>query len=541
MTNNFINLVKINFKSMFITSFGGKFSKSKKTSILVIALLFIFIIGVMGFQFYTTADLYVSVGLSPSIIFYNALFYAILICGMFTVIVSMGSIFKAKDYEQLASLPIKSIEISMSKMVSIMLSAYLYSAIILLPAIIVYFLFVQITLLSFLSLLIGLILFPIVPVAISLIIGFIVSFISSKFKYANILTIILLVALTGLAVYLSTIFNEVTVEALITGSSIANNIWVKIFLSNYSFFMLGSVAGNWLQILYFALSSVAILTITTFVLALLYNPVNKMLFNAKVNDNNKKSISFKVRGHLQTLFSNEIKKFFSLPIYVLNSCFSLIILIALPFLLKFNLFQIDGVGLSLNLDTLLLIAMASGLVASMATTTNSSISLEGKNLYIVKSLPYSNKTIFASKILVNLVVVLPFILLSWIFNIIFFYNIYFSSGVLLGILYIFLSLAIPLFAVLAFSTFGLLINLLFPKLNFTNVAMVVKQSISVFITLFSSMLSGLIILILCGTKIIPIDNIYWLLIQLTMYVLLFIISTILINRKGNKLFNKLEV
>ena len=51
----------------------------------------------------------------------------------------------------------------------------------------------------------------------------------------------------------------------------------------------------------------------------------------------------------------------------------------------------------------------------MMTTAATSVSMEGKNWWLVKSLPLPTKTILDAKILMNLILVLPFYLLSEVF------------------------------------------------------------------------------------------------------------------------------
>ena len=53
-----------------------------------------------------------------------------------------------------------------------------------------------------------------------------------------------------------------------------------------------------------------------------------------------------------------------------------------------------------------------GLFCSLSSTTHSAISLEGKNYWIMKTLPVSPYLIFASKIMVNLTILLPTILIA---------------------------------------------------------------------------------------------------------------------------------
>ena len=66
----------------------------------------------------------------------------------------------------------------------------------------------------------------------------------------------------------------------------------------------------------------------------------------------------------------------------------------------------------------LFIPFIMAMMMSMSPTTHSSISLEGKNLWIIKSIPVEIKEIFYSKIMVNLTItIIPILFSSTILSI----------------------------------------------------------------------------------------------------------------------------
>jgi len=111
----------------------------------------------------------------------------------------------------------------------------------------------------------------------------------------------------------------------------------------------------------------------------------------------------------------------------------------------------------------------------MTNTTMASISLEGKNLWIIKSLPLSPRTVFLSKIAVNLTIVAPAFLDVILIGI----------GLKMGISETLLLLVITVATSLFISFYGLLINVVVPNFNWTAEALVVKQSASSLICIFS--------------------------------------------------------
>lgn len=105
----------------------------------------------------------------------------------------------------------------------------------------------------------------------------------------------------------------------------------------------------------------------------------------------------------------------------------------------------------------------------MMTTAATSVSMEGKNWWLVKSLPLPTKTILDAKILMNLILVLPFYLLSEVFLIL-----ALRPGIQEG----FWLAVIPAVILLFACIYGITINLHFPVMDWENEVSVVKQSAS---------------------------------------------------------------
>jgi ABC-2 type transport system permease protein len=117
----------------------------------------------------------------------------------------------------------------------------------------------------------------------------------------------------------------------------------------------------------------------------------------------------------------------------------------------------------------------------MGATTASSISMEGKSIWIIKSLPVSARDWLTSKLMVSLVMAVPCILIS-------------STMIVIGLkptvfnaLWIYL---IPLSYAVAFGIFGLWLNIRMPRLDWKNEAEVVKQGGATMVSIFAGMGAG---------------------------------------------------
>ena len=114
----------------------------------------------------------------------------------------------------------------------------------------------------------------------------------------------------------------------------------------------------------------------------------------------------------------------------------------------------------------------------MTSITNSVISLEGRNINILKALPINTKTVLMSKVYAALVITTPVLLVG---DILLFIK--FKIRLVEIILLLVLSILIPLVS----HFLGLLVNLKYPKLDAENSTEVVKQSISASVSVMLGM------------------------------------------------------
>lgn len=133
-----------------------------------------------------------------------------------------------------------------------------------------------------------------------------------------------------------------------------------------------------------------------------------------------------------------------------------------------------------------IVPLAPFVVSFMAVTcyiSACSISLEGKQLWVLRQLPVSSQTVLRAKILLNLLVLIPLVVLDAVML---------SVFLKLDVLGILLMVINPLVYSVFISVMGLYINLKMPNLTWTSEAVVVKRSAASmaasFIGLFAVML-----------------------------------------------------
>ena len=195
-------------------------------------------------------------------------------------------------------------------------------------------------------------------------------------------------------------------------------------------------------------------------------------------------MNYKEHEKVSALFRRELKRYFSTPVYLLNTMLGIVSLVLLTI---YSCLKIDTVTMYLKLmgmsfkveNTYILLAFVIGLLIILSNVTYASISIEGKQRELLKSYPISIKELLLAKYLFHLSLTVPMI---------------FICATLLGIVcrmnvseYCLLFLLPTVFSAFA-GALGLLRNLVFPNYEWENVTYIVKQSISAIITILLSVL-----------------------------------------------------
>jgi ABC-2 type transport system permease protein len=130
-----------------------------------------------------------------------------------------------------------------------------------------------------------------------------------------------------------------------------------------------------------------------------------------------------------------------------------------------------------------------GWMVSMGVTTSSAISMEGKSLWIIKSLPVSARDWLAAKIKVTLLLAIPSILIASTLVVI---------GLKPGIVDAIWMYLVPLAYTFAFSVFGLWLNIRMPRLDWQSEAEAIKQGGATMVCVFVGMAAGFAPAIVAG-------------------------------------------
>ena len=474
------------FKGIFIDAKNGK--KKPKSKIVGMIILFVFIFLSLGFSFFGMSMLASPLIGTELVWVYYSLFGVIaVVLGVFVDAFSASAyLFRAKDNNLLLSMPIKPRDILTSRIIVLYALAVVYSGMCWLPICLnVWINGASLFVIVFDILLLFVLGFFIT--ALSCVIGYIFALIASKAKNKALISVLSTILIIGVYYYTSFKMQSSFENFVANADQAANNIKNYISL----FYLLGKAAdGSFVNFIIFTLISLAVFGIVYYVLT------KRFIKIATTSDSNAK-VSKVVKYEKQTsaksaLLKRELKRFVNTPAYLINCGLGAVFAIAFAVfaIIKANdvvvLYDLlNSINPALTSFVPIIIIAAIGLVLSMDVISTPSFSLEGKNLWILKSLPLNTYDIFEAKERLHLLINgIPGILSAVIVCLCLKLDI--SS-----ILYVVVCI---LLFVEANALFGLIIGILRPNFNWTNEAQPVKQSLNVLL----SMLFGLVLIVAFG-------------------------------------------
>jgi ABC-2 type transport system permease protein len=505
-----------------------------KIKILGMALLVIYVALSLFISIYTSANSTAEALVKYDLIVYMPIIFFIgssIATFMFTMYNAKSSMFNSNDNDLLLAMPIKPSTILASRLIFIILWNMLISLAIMTPVFAVYVMNAHVTLSFYLYAVFIFLLLPVVPTIISSIIGYIIAYLTSKSNIKNWFEIILSLIFMGAIYYVMYRANDILNYIILHNEELKNIIKWGFYPVYLILEMLKD--NNYLSLLIFIIFNVGLFTIFTYILSINFKRIIAKLQENRVRSNfvmktlRSESIS-------KTLFMKEAKRYFSSPIYVFNTLFGpmiiLVVAVASIFFDKNMIMSVLGVSGGENMIFQLLVA-AVLFISFFTSTTSCSISIEGKNFWVMKTLPLNPKDIFKGKMALNLVLILP------------------AAYLALIILFITLNLTlmqlITLFVLVSISALatvqlGLLVNLKFPKMDATNDVVIVKRSASPMI----SMLVPLVTIMITSSLYAGLSNTINFNVLLGVVVILLMIMVVvehrLLNTWGQKRFNEID-
>ncbi len=463
-------LLELN-RSFFQNSKTGKV-RSAFASIAYIILFALLMIVFIGGIFYVAAKM-----LSPLITMEKSWLYFCLmgmvafILGIFgSVFNTYSSLYNAKDNDLLLSMPIPVSCIIFVRLTGVYLMGLLYSGVVIVPAVIVFYQTATMQISNIICPILFALLLSFLVLILSCILGWVVAKISAKLKNKSLITV--LVSLIFLAVYYYIYFKASESITLIIENS--DRIATQIKNFGYPLYLMGKAAiGD--------IPSMAIFAAAMLILFLLvYRILSRSFLKIALEPEKTAKTPYKARKQKPksiraALLGREMSRFLSSPVYILNCSLGTLLLIisSVAVLIKGEWIRNLCTMLELPQSVLPPIAIVSiCLLASMNNITAPTISMEGKSLWLIQSLPVSTWKVFKAKLSLHiLLTAIPALLCSLCMAIV-------IRPTLTNMIFLFL---LPLAVCIFSAETGLIINLKRPNLNWTSEAAAVKQGIGIFL------------------------------------------------------------
>ena len=403
-----------------------------------------------------------------------------------TVQMTDSYLISARDHDLMASLPVTDGCVAVSRLLGLYCMNALYQLVVLLPAGVLWAVFMRPAAGFYLIYPLMMLAVPLLPMAIGGLLGLVVVRIGTWFKSTRVISLI--ITTLGLLAYMAVFFliDLEQLDWMHLGSQLV--LWIDRIYPVSPLFTAAIVDGSWAQLALFVLISAA----AAAAFAWLYARNYLRLYTLMTARRSGERFRMQRQGGkpvMVSLVQREFRRYFACNTYVLNTGFGLLLSVLMLVILKIKTpeFVFTLLGMPFLRDMVqLAMPFAAAFLVGTCSTTSCSMSLEGKNLWILRSLPVSGRQIVAAKILLNLLIGLPFVVIDGV--------------LMLGLIPADATAAVLLFVtpalMLLFSALmGMLVDLKFCKLDWDSEAKVVKQSLS-------ASIAPLLSILLCALPIV---------------------------------------
>ena len=465
-------LVKLNLRAL-LSAFklsGGK--KAKATgygAVIFLAVLSVYIAG--GYSFAFGSQL-AAVGMLRYLIPMMAVIGCLLSVVM-TVQAAVGFIFSGKDSDLMLSLPVSAFSVMLSRITALYIEHLIFVGLFMITSGVAAVVYGQGGVLFMVGLIICTLLLTLICTLLSTVIAFVVAFVTARFPHKAVIGTILYFAMFLLIMVGAFRVNSIG-AMLLTNRSAFDKVlfgWLLPFGLTME-----AAEGNLLSLLLLAVISVIPFLLIVWLFSSRYKKILSALSSHLVRSDYRLG-QLQARSQLSALFRKEVRRYFGTSIYFFNTGFgAVMVLIAAVYAAFMREKAAPYIDLMGGMETVVpLGVLALGFFVATINTTCVSISIEGRTLWILKEAPVDVKSLFGSKVMVNLLVSWPSSIIAVLVL-----GIAYGADALTIVTSILVLMAMGLFVALM----GLWVNLLLPKMDAVNDTMVVKQSASAVVGIF---------------------------------------------------------
>ncbi len=484
-------LIKSRISAMLASMTQGSKKKNKRkvaTSLLIVlfAVLVVYFLFAMGAMAYGLCYMSMQTG-NTYAVFTLAVIISSALCLFGSIFATKTQMFESTDNELLLSMPIPPKYIFISRMLVLLLVNYLLEAIVMLPCMLMYGIVIGYEPLGFIFSILVFLLLPFLTLAVSCFVAWVISEIASRIRNKTFVTVFLFLVFFLAYMYLCGsigVFVGSEENATIDLSGLKNTAlfyWAGDAMSN----------GKPLSLLLFALCVIA-------PAILVYVILDKRFISIITTKKAKAKIKYKgnserAKSVYSSLLKKEIRRFFSSSAYIMNAGLGNVLCLVLAIAASISsselILELTGEYGMLKSFIPFGVSCVCVFMGSMNFVSTPSISLEGKSLWILQSAPINPRDILMAKLSCHMVICTPLSVISAIIL---------SISFKMSIVHSLLAVLAVLSSVAFTGYWGLFLGLKFPKFDWQNENVAVKQGFAVFGSMLGSMLFFMILMAIGG-------------------------------------------
>ena len=477
-------MLKVLLKKQFTEMFSSYFydpkknkARSKASTIGYIVLFVFIMVGVLGGMF-TALSISICRPLSQagvSWMYFTLTGLIAIALGTFgSVFNTYTGLYLSKDNDLLLSLPIPVNALMTSRLLGVYLMGLMYSAVVTVPAVVVYFVVCTVSAAGVLGCLLFVALISVFVLTLSCALGWVVAKVSLKLKNKSFIAVLASLVFIGLY-YFVYYKAQSMIQTLVENAAVYGE---KIKGGAYPLYLFGRVGtGDPTAIVVVSAVVLVLFGLMWFILS------RSFLKIATASSASAKRVykekAAKRGGVDAALFKKELGRFISSPNYMLNCGFGVLLVPVggVAMLLKGRVFSeilLENFGeLTDIVPAVLFTAICA--MCSMNNMAAPSVSLEGKSLWLAQSLPVTAWQVLRAKLFLQLVLTA----VPALFAAVCVFAVY-GLGALQMTVFVLAMLLFVLFSGLVCLFFGVKT----PNLTWTNEVVPIKQSLGVFLAMF---------------------------------------------------------
>ena len=384
------------FRSYFF-NFKKNQKRSKAGTVAMFILFAYLLVGIVG-------GMFVLLGVLLCRPFYEAgmtWFYFLMFCGISiflglfgTVFNTFSGLYKPHDNDLLLSCPIPVNLIIASRLFPVYLMDLMYTGLVMLPTLIVYWIVVPQTVSSVIGSFLFWLIISLFVFVLSCLFGWIVAQVSKKLKNKGVVTVLITVIGIGLYYVICFRAGELVDELLANLSTVGDTVKSGAYL----LYLVGTIGEGNLPAMLISLLAVVVLAVLVWLIQL--KSFSAIATATEKSGGRKRTArGVRARAPFRAVFVRELMRFKSSANYMLNCGLGILMVPAFGvFMLLAGGERFAGLDEMTGLPLSGVLAFAAmGMLAAMNDMAAPSVSLEGKNLWIIRSMPVPTRTVLCAK------------------------------------------------------------------------------------------------------------------------------------------------